>query len=147
MPWASPMVPIFWPRLYLVALFHEKLVEVAVEGIDVADGAAFIIGVAQDDDVAPAEFVIDGEDDDAVADGINGIAEIGVAAAGAVPVLAQVAVRAKAARFVIISGVGDADGEVEGVGDGRFDRLRRDGPRERGQEQDKAEQKAHGRAF
>lgn len=108
----------------LLAEFYLNFIEVAVEGIDVFyfSICGVTVGVADDDDVSPAFTDVMGEGDDAVRAGVDGVSEIGVPAAAAVPVLAEVGGGAEpqAACFVIAGGIWLADGEVEAVCNGYF---------------------------
>src|SRR5258708_5796888 len=57
--------------------------------------------MANDDHISPALVTVARKDYYAVADTINGIAQIGVAAADSVPIFAEMSVRPHSARFVI----------------------------------------------
>jgi len=85
----------------LFALVDGEVQEVAVEGIDKFQLGTFVVGVAEDDDIAPADVVIAGKGDVAIGRGVDRVTEIGVAAAHPVPVFAEMAVWAVAARDVI----------------------------------------------
>ena len=92
------------------------LMEMGVEAVDHVDFAGDVaVGVADDDAVSPADADVFGEDDDTAAHGVNGVAEVGVTATFAVPVLAKVAIGVEATEFVVAGGVGFADGEVKAV--------------------------------
>jgi hypothetical protein len=89
---------------------HGASVEMAVEAIDRLQGAFGItIGVADDDDISPPAVVVFGENNDAIGGGINGITEVGIAAAVTVPVFALVAIRRVAAKDIIANGGGIAN--------------------------------------
>jgi hypothetical protein len=91
-------------------------VEVGVEAVDHVDFAGGIsVGVAYDDAVSPTDADVFGEDDDAPTHGVDGVAEVGVTATFAVPILAEVAIRIEATEFVISGGVGLANREVKAV--------------------------------
>ena len=66
-----------------------------------------------------------GPDDDAVGAGVNGIAEVGVAAVAAIPVLAVVNGTAEthAAGGVVAVGIGLSDREIESVRECHLDGL------------------------
>src|SRR2546421_12758909 len=70
---------------------HHHFLEMAVERIDIFHVAALAIRVPHDDDVSPTQVNVTGEDDDSVADAVNRISQISVAAADAVPVFTDVA--------------------------------------------------------
>ncbi len=74
--------------LHELAHVDAEIEQVAVKRIDVFRLAVLEIRAADDDDVAPAEPVVFGKGDDAIGCGINRVAEIGVAAADAVPIFA-----------------------------------------------------------
>src|SRR4030081_707647 len=57
--------------------------------------------MANDDHVSPAMVTVTRKDHYAVADAINRIAQIGVAATNSVPIFAEMSVRPHSARFVI----------------------------------------------
>jgi hypothetical protein len=91
-------------------------VEVGVEAVDHVDFAGGIaVGVAYDDAVSPTDADVFGEYDDASTHGVDGVAEVGVTATFAVPILAEVAIRIEATEFVISGGVGLANREVKAV--------------------------------
>jgi hypothetical protein len=73
--------------------------------------------VPDNDQIPPSAAHIAGEDDNAVADRVNGSAEIFVATVNAIPILAQVTSRTEAARFVVVLCVWFPDREVETVGE------------------------------
>ena len=77
-----------------------------------------------DDDVPPALMTIARKDNHAIANAVDRIAEIGVAAANSIPVFAQVAMGSKSASFVIAAGVGSPNWKIETVRQFRERRLR-----------------------
>ena len=87
----------------------------AVHGFDRVAFRRFAEGVAHHDDVPPAHVHVPGQHDDPGAAGVDRVAQVGVAAAVAVPVVAEMAVGCHAARLVVADGVGFADGEIEAV--------------------------------
>ena len=113
----------------------EDLVEVGIHGIDGLEFPALDIGVADDDDIPPTHAGIVGEGDEAVADAVNGGAEVAVAALDIVPILARVVIL-PAARHVIAVAIGLSDGQVKTVGDTDIRAVRgRDGRQPRDEQQ------------
>ena len=113
-----PTVPICWPRATSWPGPDQERVQMSVERVDGFDGVAFgglAEAVADHDDVPPAHVHVPRQDDDPVAGAVDRIAQVGIAAAVAVPVVAQVPVGGKAARLVVAVGVGPAHGEVEAI--------------------------------
>ncbi len=105
----------------------------SVKRIDIFHGAIFAERVPDDDDIAPAHVTIARKNDDAIANAINRVTQIGIAAADSVPVFTEMAVRTEAARLVITLRVGLADWEIKAVRNFRkgglvlqVDRLRQD---------------------
>src|SRR5436190_11271210 len=95
----------------------EHFLKMTVKGVDVFHVAALAVSVPHDYDVAPAKMNVAGENHNAVSGAVNCVAQIGVAAASAVPIFAHVSAGSEPARFVITFRFGFADGEIEAVGD------------------------------
>src|SRR5450432_1181820 len=87
----------------------------AIKRVDRFHDPVFAIIMPNDDDVAPAEMNVPREDDYAVANAVDRIVEIAIAATDAIPILARMLVRTKAARLVITSPVRVPDWEIETV--------------------------------
>ena len=99
-----------------IVQFHEALVQMRVKTVHHGDAAVcFAKHVPHEDAVSPADADVLGENDDAAPDGVNGVAEVGIAAAVAIPILAHVAVGPVTARFVVTVGVRFAAGKVKTV--------------------------------
>src|ERR1041385_2635443 len=79
----------------------EHFLEMAVERIDVFHVAAIPISVPENDHVSPAQMDIARKNHDAVAGGVDRIAQIGVATADAVPIFPDVAAGPKTTRLVV----------------------------------------------
>ena len=80
------------PAPHRLAAMNKNFLKVPVKRIDVAHAAAVAIGVPDNDHVPPALVTIARKNNDPIADAIHRIAEIGVAAAHAVPVFAEMSV-------------------------------------------------------
>ena len=109
--------------------------------------------VADDDDIAPAEMHIAREHHHTVADAVNRIAQIAVAAADAVPIFAEMTVGPVAACLVIALRVRFSDGKIETIGEPRVGhvrpiaqshRLRRSGDNAAGEDSEEGDGFAHG---
>lgn len=87
-------------------------VEVGVERFDLLF-RAIAAGMSDADDVAPPGALVGGRGDDAEGDGVDWISEVGVAAAVAVPVIAEMGVDAERLGVVIAVRIGRADRKVE----------------------------------
>lgn len=102
-----------------MADFDHDGVEVPVERVAVFHLASrrVAVGVACENDISPSGADIVCESDDAVGDGVNGIAKVGVAAGAAIPIFTEVlgCAEAKATRFVVTGGIGFTDGKVEAI--------------------------------
>src|SRR6185437_16745031 len=96
---------------------NEHFLEVAVERVDIFHVAAIAISVPDDDDVSPAQMNIASKNHDAVAGGVDRIAEIGVAAANSVPIFADVTAGPEPTRLVVTFRVWLTDGKIEPVCD------------------------------
>src|SRR2546423_12916125 len=70
---------------------HHHFLEMAVERVDVFHVAALAISVPHDNDISPTQVNVAGEDDDSIANAVNRISQIRVAAPDAVPVFTHVA--------------------------------------------------------
>jgi hypothetical protein len=92
---------------------------VAVEGLEAENLAGFRVAesVADNDDIAPSATGIRGISDDAVADGVDRVAEVRVAHAIAIPVFAEVAraLKAEATGLIITVAIRAADGVIEAI--------------------------------
>jgi len=86
---------------HLVTLLDTEFQQVAIQRIDVFQFRAFVVGVADNDDVAPANMVIPGKDDNAVGRGIHRVAQVRIAAPHAIPIFAEVSIRPVTARNVV----------------------------------------------
>src|SRR6476619_4021778 len=93
----------------------EHFLKVTVKRVDVFDVAALAVSVPHDNDVAPAQMNVTGENYNAVAGTVNRIAQIGVAAASAVPILAHGSARPETPRLVVAFRFGLADREITAV--------------------------------
>ena len=91
-------------------------VEMSIERINRFLDPVFAIIVPNDDYVAPAEMNVPRQDDHALANAVDRIVQIAIAAAAAVPILTRMRVGTKAARFVVALRVRISDREVETVG-------------------------------
>ena len=80
------------PPFNRLPAMNKNFLKMPVKRIDVAHAAAVAIGVPDNDHVPPALVTIARKNNDPIADAIHRIAEIGVAAAHAVPVLAEMSV-------------------------------------------------------
>src|SRR5438270_10010697 len=79
------------------AAAHQHRVEVAVKGVDVADVAILPIGVPDDYHIPPAQMNVPGKNHDAVADAVDRVPQIGVAASNPVPIFTQMPTGPKSA--------------------------------------------------
>ena len=122
-----------------LAILHENFIQVSVERIDEFNRAAgwVTIGMADKHHISPTGFHIMSESDDAIGDGVNRVAEVGVAAAASVPVLTIVRGRAQAQAtgFVIVFRIGLADRVVEAIGDVHLGSGERGGRGKNGEEE------------
>ncbi len=98
----------------LTALHHD-FVEMPIKRIDVSRPDSVAIRVPHDDNVPPALMTIARKNNNAVADALNRIAQIGVAAANSIPIFSQMSVRTKAARPIITARVRFTDRHVESI--------------------------------
>src|SRR5207302_6068928 len=80
------------PAFYSLTAANQNLLEVTVKRIDIAHASAVAERVPDNDHVPPPLMTIARKNDDTVADGVNRIAKVGVAATNAVPILAQMSV-------------------------------------------------------
>src|ERR1700736_2729871 len=103
------------PALNGLAAMNEDFIEMTVKRIDVAHASAFAVGVADDDHVSPALVTISRKNNNAIADAIHRIAQIGIAAANSVPIFAEMSVRSHSASFVISAAVRLTDRQIETV--------------------------------
>src|SRR4051812_48155876 len=78
----------------------EHRIQMPVKRIDVSNVAILPIGMAHDDHVPPPEVDVPRKHHDAVSDAENRVFQIGVAAANAVPIFADMASRPETARLV-----------------------------------------------
>ncbi len=108
--------PYFLTATDVLTFVDENGVEMTVEGVDVSDPIALEVGVANDDHIAPTATEIVGVDDDPSGGGSYGSAEIGIATALAVPVIAEMAIGSHSAGPVIFLSI-HADGSLEAVGE------------------------------
>jgi hypothetical protein len=108
--------PHFLTATDVFTFVDENGVEMTVEGVDVSDPIALEVGVANDDHIAPTVTEVVGVDDDPAGGGCYGSAEIGIAAALAVPVIAEMAIGSHSAGPVIFLSI-HADGSLEEVGE------------------------------
>src|SRR6266480_1651672 len=99
-----------------LSAMHQHLLHMAIKRIDVLNRSSFTKSVAHNDHVAPALMTIARKNYYAVADAVNWIAQVGVAAANAVPIFAQMSLRPETARLVITLRVRFPDGEIKSVG-------------------------------
>src|SRR5581483_10570853 len=103
----------------LLAPFHglpptnKDLVQMAVEGINVAHTSALAIRVPHDDYVSPALMAIPRKNNDSIANGIDRVTEVGVTTADTVPIFTLVSMRSIAARFVVAARLPFSDGKIE----------------------------------
>src|SRR5207244_9929145 len=88
-----------------LAAANKNFLKMSVKRIDVAHASAFAIGMPDDDHVPPALMTIARKNNDAVADAINWIAQIGIAPADAVPIFAEMSMRSHSTSFVISAAV------------------------------------------
>ncbi len=108
--------PYFLTTTDWLTFADENGVEMTVEGIDISDPFALEVGVANDDHIAPTVTEVVGVDDDPAGGGSHGGAEVGIAAALAVPVIAEMAIGSHSAGAVIIFPI-HPDGGLEAVGE------------------------------
>lgn len=111
---------------YLVAALDElsqynvDFIKMAIEGLAAKNffSAGFTEGVTHDDDFAPAAASVGCVGDETVANGVDGISQVGVAASYAVPVLSQVAGggQSQPSCFVVAFTIRFANGVVEPIG-------------------------------
>lgn len=96
---------IFEVSIERVAKFHLSRLRIAV-------------GMAENDDVAPADPHVIGKGHDAISCGVNGIAHVGITAVIAIPVLAEVNGRAQSqtASHVVTSSIRFAHWAVKSIG-------------------------------
>src|SRR5580765_6956095 len=76
-------------------------VQVPVKGVDIADVAIFAVSVADDDHISPTQVDIARENNNAVANAVDRVAQIGVATADAVPIFTDMAAGPETTRFVV----------------------------------------------
>src|SRR6202011_5452253 len=81
----------FLPTRHGLAAMDEHRVHVAIKRIDILDHPIFTITVAHDHDVAPAHVTIPRENHHPIANTVNRVAEVGVAAANSIPIFAKMA--------------------------------------------------------
>jgi hypothetical protein len=84
-----------------LAAMDQHFLHMAIERIDIFYRAAFAKGVPHDHHVSPPLMTIARKNDYAVADAVNWIAQIGVAAPNAIPIFPEVSMRPETARLVI----------------------------------------------
>src|SRR5205085_12119685 len=75
--------------LHRLTAANQNFLKMAVKRIDIAHASAVAERVSDNDHVPPPLMTIARKNDDTVADGVNWIAKVGVAATNAVPILAQ----------------------------------------------------------
>ncbi len=100
-----------------LAFFHTDEIEVGIERIHIFHftGCRFQISVADNHAVAPSFSGVAGENNKPVAHGVNGIAQVAVAAAFAIPILAKMAVGTIAAIDVIPFSIRFPNGIIKAV--------------------------------
>src|SRR4029453_6286174 len=84
-----------------LSAMDQDVAEMPVERIDRAHASAFAVGVSDNDHVPPALVAIACENNNAIANDVNRIAQIGIAAANSVPIFTHMPVRSIPARFVV----------------------------------------------
>ena len=77
------------PAFYSLTAANQNFLEMAVKRVDVAHRSSFAERVPDNDHVPPALMTIARKNNDAVADDVNWVAEVGVTATNAVPILAE----------------------------------------------------------
>lgn len=108
--------PYFLTATDSLTFLDENGVEMTVEGVDISDPFAFEVGVANDDHIAPTVTEVVGVDNDPSGGGSYGSAEIGIATALAVPIIAEMAIGSHSAGPVIFFPI-HSDGSLEAVGE------------------------------
>ena len=115
------------PRRTFLRRGDEHLVDMRVVGLHVFARAVFFVGVEDDDDVSPAGTAFLREEDAAVRDRVNGIAEVAVLAADAVEVVAEMAVLGERLRVVGEGAVLAPERKIETRGGGKRGEFERRG--------------------
>ena len=115
----------FLAPAHQLAAGNKNLLQVPVQRIDVFDLSVFTIAVPDNEHVPPAHVTIARKNDDALADAVNRIAEISVAAADPVPIFTEMAVGPKSTRLVITDRIRFTDREIKTIGEFGEGRLQR----------------------
>src|SRR5581483_3027344 len=98
-----------------LAFANKNVEKMPIKGIDRSNRAALAVTVPHDDDVAPAHMTVPRKNDQTVANAINRVAQIGVAASDAVPIFSKMSVRTKPARLIITLRIGSPDRKIESI--------------------------------
>ena len=99
----------------LLSLTNNYLVEMRREGVGEIEFPILNPGMADDHNIAPARMDIPSENDDSIADRIDGIAESLGTSTIRHPILSQMSSRAESPRLVISVGIGGIHRQIKSV--------------------------------
>jgi len=99
----------------LLSLAHIDMIEVAIERIGETELPMLNPGMSDNDDIAPVGVNVAGQDDNAIADRIDGASETLGAPPLGDPIFAQMPSSPKATGFLIAGGIGRGHGKVKPI--------------------------------